>query len=270
MTEEEYSSLPGLRSSEIHDFLEDPGMWWDVWVAKTRKKPSSDSMQLGSAIHAMIERGGPSTMCKTIPLSVLNDDGHRKGKKYTDWLKDNPADHYVKEGEPNELELIWNNLHANDFTRGVIESAELEVACHWADPVLGWCKVRFDAVNLNCDKPYLLDWKSCDARSCGGFAYTIANMHYDVRLALYQRAFRHRYGVDPEVYIVAIKTSGSYTVKPWKMPKAWMDDAGAELVYTVCKMQEFDIAAWRNAKPEDLEQPRRSRVKSEAEFEEAC
>jgi hypothetical protein len=105
-------------------------------------------------------------------------------------------------------------------------------------------------------EPVLIDWKTTNKTDSRGFANDAAGMGYDVRLALYRRGYRDLYGVDPEIHVVAIRSTGSYRVTPYRMPDSWLDDAEARLVLLVDEMNHFDLESFLDAKPVELQQPR--------------
>lgn len=248
-----YHDRPELSSSQVASFLSDPIEWYHVHVAKDwpRISPTKE-MQFGTDVHAMIEHGGSDAIVKEIPADVLNDQGHCKGKAWTDWKAANPANVYLKPGEPNPLATIWAHLQANAWCRDVIQNAEKELEHIWNDPDLGPCRVKFDAVLGGT----IVDWKTTTNGCARTFAADAYARFYDVRLALYRRAHRDLYGTDPEVVIVAIETSGGMKVTPYRMPDAWMEEAEARLILAVDDMRHFDLNRFLNQVPVNLEKPR--------------
>lgn len=263
MSEEyDYYSRPGLSSSEIATFLSDPICWYHWYVAKdwTRPEPSAE-MKLGTAVHKMIELDGWQDMVKEIPREVLNGDGHCKGKAWLEWKAENPCDVYLKPCEPNPLRVIWEHLQANVWTRGTILRSRKEVKHYWIDPDFGECKVKFDAVLVG----EFVDWKTTSCRNARDFARDCYARSYDVRMAFYRRAFRDLQRVDlPDIFLVAIGTSGGMGVVPYQLSNAWLDDAEARLILAVDEMRRFNLEEYLDRKPQVLEQPRWSMLDLES------
>jgi hypothetical protein len=221
-------------------------------------------MKLGTSVHLVAEIGLPrmsadggwTKIIKVIPAEVLNDQGHRKGKAWTEWKAANPAEVYLKPDEPNPLAEIWANLIGNTFCADVLNdpNSMREHGVEWNDPLLGPCRLKADVLNMQ--QEYVLDWKTTRTKTARLFASDAASMHYDVRLAFYRRGIHYSLGFVPAVYIVAINTSGGYEVTPYEMPEDWLDDADARLVFAVEGMRTFDLDKYRDKTVQRLAQPK--------------
>ena len=257
----DYHSRPELSSSEVAAYLSDPIAWWHAYRAKDwPRQEATSAMQFGTLVHSMIEHGGTSAIVKEIPAEVLNEQGHCKGKAWLEWKSANPAEQYLKPGEPNPLATIWEHLLANQWVRAIIENGDKEVSHFWPDLDLDCaCRCRFDAT-LN---GVLVDWKTTTMSNARTFAADAYSRFYDVRLALYRKGFQDLYGVKPEVYIVAIENSGGMAVNVYRMPDEWLDDAEARLILTVDEMMHFKLEDYLNRGPVTLIQPRYAQFKIE-------
>lgn len=249
-----YHDNPARSSSEIAAFLADPIQWYHIYKTREWKRdPPSKEMELGTQIHRMIELGGSQAIVRQIPPEALNAEGHCKGKQWTEWKAANPAEIYLKPGESNPLEVIWDNLHANQWFLDVTDNADREVKHFWIDDVFGPCRCMWDLVTGG---DTLVDWKSTNKRDARSFAVDAYKMNYDIRLAFYRIGFRDKYGKNPDVFIGAINTSGGCEFTPFAFPSDWLDDAEAKL-YDICEqMDNFDIDKHRNKRPQLLERPR--------------
>ncbi len=249
----DYHSRHELSSSEVACYLTDPIVWYHRYVSRDWPSESTEAMRFGTAVHRMIELGGCDTIVKQIPSEVLNDQGHCKGKAWIEWKAANPAEVYLKPGEANPLATIWDHLSANSWCRSVIETSIKESEYVWHDEDLSVdCRMKSDAI-LN---GILVDWKTTTQPDARTFARDAAARAYDVRLAFYRRGYRHQFGHDPEVYIVAINTSGSYKVSPYRMPEPWLEDAEARLIVAVDEMSYFNLDRYLDSGPVDLIKPR--------------
>lgn len=250
-----YHDRPEKSSSEVAAFLSDPIEWYHIYVLKDwPRMVATKEMELGTAVHSMVEHRGVKTVVRSIPATVLNEQGHCKGKTWTDWKAANPAQIYLKPGETNPLTTIWQHLIANAWCRAFVEHAEKEVEHFWNDTDLGACRVKFDAI-LNGT---IVDWKTTSKTCARTFAIDAVSRFYDVRLALYRRGYRDLFGCNPEIVVVAIETSGGTKVTPYRMPDAWLDDAEAKLILAVDDMRRFDLSRYLDCSPVDLVQPRYS------------
>lgn len=259
----DYHDRPELSSTQIAAYLRDPILWYHHYIAKDWPKPeASAEMALGTIIHKACEIGSLDQACriKHIPPEVLNADGHCKGKAWTDWKSANPADKYLKPGETDNLEIIWQHLQEHWFCRRIIAEAEKEVEHIWHEPYLGDCRCRFDAV-LN---DVLIDWKTTRASSQSEFEREVAYHFYDVRLALYRLAFLNLYGTVPDVHLVAIQTSGGCGVNVYRLTDEWLSDAEARLIVAVDDMRRFNLSRYLNQPVVDLQQPKYLKTKLES------
>lgn len=255
-----YHDRPELCSSEVAMFLQDPIKWFHVYKLGDWEVERTKPMRLGTTVHDMLEyslpimmqRKGWESIVKEIPRDVLNADGHCKGNAWKLWQLDNPAEIYYKPGEENPLRLVWDHIMANTFCRELVECGDKEQEHYWTDEDLGDCRIKTDVIHVR----KLADWKTTCKREARAFAADAFTRSYDVRLALYRRGFRNMFGFDPEVYVVAICTSGSMAVTPYRMPDSWLEDAEAKLLLTVDEMRHFSLGRYLDCAPVELVQPR--------------
>lgn len=256
----EYHDHDSLSSSQIAAFVCDPLLWYYTYSARTWPRPEpSPEMAFGTAVHRMIEIGDRNAVVKRIPPDALNVDGHCKGKAWLEWKQANPADIYLKPGEQDPLSLIGNHLQANSWCREVIERSRKEVEHYWQDDDFGPCRAKFDAVTNGM----LVDWKTTSRPDARTFAAEINARAYDLRMAFYRRGYRDKYGSEPEVYFVAICTTGGYSVTPYRLPNDWLDDAEARLIIAVDDMRRFSLGRYLDACPQVLDQPKWSKFQLE-------
>jgi hypothetical protein len=249
----DYHSRPEKSSTEIAIYLDDPIRWYHEYYLKDWKREVTPAMEFGTSVHTMLEIGSYESLALDIPPYVLNADGHCKGKLWTIWKEENPAQVYIKPGEVNALKLIWENITANSWIANHMRQGQKEVEHFWFDEDLSSeCRMKADLINV----PILIDWKTTSKPDARTFAADAFSRSYDVRLAFYRRGFRNKYGCDPEVYVVAIRTTGGMQVSPYRMPDAWLDDAEARLMFIVDEMKNFSLEAYLDSKPVDLIQPR--------------
>lgn len=85
-TAEEYHQRPEVSQSQLKDFRKSPGLYHGRYVTKTIPPKSSSAMDLGTVVHAaLLDPVGLIGVVAEIPADVLNSQGHRKGKEWTNW-----------------------------------------------------------------------------------------------------------------------------------------------------------------------------------------
>lgn len=277
----DYHSRKERSSSEVAMFLSEPVKWWHVYKEKDWKNDPTPAMDVGNVIHTMLEKGTTETeyqgkrLYAVIPDEVLNDDGHRKGKKWTDWAAANPAWLYFKSDEPNMLKVVWEHAMASDWIREVMDRGIREMEHIWHDSVLGECRMKSDLVIPpgvdieGVETPALIDWKTTTKASKWQFASHIGEFWYHVRMAFYVRGYRDKYGCNPSVYLVAVDTGNSYRLRPYQLTPEELDAAEALLLKTVEDMNNFDVKRELNVKPQPLRLPAFKNKQIEEMIEEA-
>lgn len=249
-----------MCSSEVGMFANDPIQWYHVYHLKDWTKETTEEMKLGTGVHKMLETQSIDTVVKYIPREALNAEGHCKGKVWTDWKQSNPAEFYLKPGETHPLYQIWNHISANSWCMNLIKKGIKEEEHYWFDEDLGVeCRMKTDVIEGNA----LVDWKTTSKKNARTFAQDAVARFYDLRLAFYRRGFRSKFGFDPKIYVVAIQTTGGFRVTPYRMPDAWIDDAEARVLLTVDEMLHFDINAYLDQQPIELQQPHYSQLNLE-------
>lgn len=266
-----YHDRPEHSSSQIADFMDDPIAWWHIHKAKEwPKKPPTPQMKYGTDVHRMIELGGPDKIVRMIPESVLNSQGHCKGKAWTDWkhvqLSENPYLTFLKPGELNPFQITWEHLQANRFARESIEQGQLEIKHYWTDPNSGLkCRMMVD-----CLRPHVcVDWKSTRSTNIRDFQNDAFARHYDVRLAFYQRGIADLTGETIPVSTVAFRNQPGYDVRPIHLSDKWILDAQDVLSRTLEQIASFEIGNYLDRPVVELDAPRYANFIHEYELETA-
>lgn len=256
----DYYAAPGLSSSEIGLFMQDPIAWHHRYVIRDWSLEPTAAMQFGTQVHRMIELGGP----EKLGLVERPKEADFRLKRWKEWRDEQRLSgvEIVDTGALDSLRRIWDHLMANEFCRAVILEAEKEVEHHYVHEQAGQSKVKMDAVwNGN-----LVDWKTASQIDARRFAQDCVSRRYVERLAFYRWAFRDLYEVDPDcVYVVAIENSGSHRVVPYLIDDLWIDDAEARLIFSIEAMQNFDLAKFLDQCPTRLKQPYYAQLKFEEE-----
>lgn len=261
-----YHDRPELSSSQVEDFLDDPIKWYHVHVAKDWPKDDpTPQMKFGTAVHRMIELGGPEHIAVTIPADVLNGDGHCKGKAWLDWKSEQSEGvEFIKPGVFNPFDEIWGNIHTNDFAATCLDCDRKEYQIIWEHKPTGLkCRTLVDVLLPNI----IVDWKAAADISPRDFQSAAYRMHYVERLAFYQLAVEAETGERLPVVCVAIKNKAGFGVQPYEIDSEWLEKAHAKLEKTMRQIAEFDLDDHCNQQIVTLAQPGWAKYESEYELE---
>lgn len=253
---DEYHKRAELSSSQVSAFLSDPVKWYHQHVLRDwpRDQPT-EAMQIGTNVHLMCAAGGPIAL----PIIGRPPEADFRKTEWKEWKKKQEANGKEVVESAEAYERIWEHLQASCWCRDVLASSEMEVEHVWDDEILGPCRCKFDAVSPGL----IVDWKTTDKFSERGFIYSMLDMSYDVRIALYVRGFRDKYGEEPQVVLVAIQKKPGYRIQPYTISADWLDDAEAKLIQAVDAMQNFSIESELNVSPKMIYQPRYAQLSIE-------
>lgn len=223
-----YHDRPEISSSQVAAFLADPVAFYHQHVVRDwPKDPPTPSMRFGTAVHRMIELGGPEFVSCSMPEGLVeyNDDRigmidrmieetvenpNRRLKDYQEWKKGLPATaEIVRFGEIERIKRFaeWKRDNAE---KQLIKSGELNpFETIWNHLQSNTFTRRYlnrtnnreaehfwtdDRSGLECrakfdliDADILIDWKSMPSIEPRAVQRTICDRNYDVRLAFYLR-----------------------------------------------------------------------------------
>ena len=264
---DEYHARDELSSTQVATFLDDPIAFHELFIAKTRKREApTDAMKFGTSVHEMIELGGPDKMpIVVIPHEVLNKDGHKRGKAWTQWKAEQPDDALLyKEGEAIPWYKIWSNLVANEKCIKWLVADRKEEELFWQDSASGLhCRAKLDVIDVSA----IIDWKTTRSVDPRGFQSACHSMHYAERLSFYRRGYEQKYGQRPPCVAVAIENSGSYRVQPYEISESWLSKADENLSRVLDQIANFDIQSERNRPIIELSEPKYARFDDEFQLD---
>lgn len=263
-----YQSRQELSSSQIGNFIDDPVTWYHVHSKGDWPKPEpTDAMKFGTAIHEMLELGGPEAFSIVeIPDHVLSSQGHKRGKAWTNFKESFPEDTFFhRAGEIVPLLEIWANVQANEMCCRFLDSEKKEVELFWKDEASGISSRAKIDVLVDTPCPIIVDWKTSRDISPRGFQSACHSLHYAERMAFYRRGVRDQLGLDPAVVAVAIENKGSFRVQPFQLSNDWIDAADERLTGILDRIANFEIDAELDREIIEIDAPRYAKFDSEYE-----
>ena len=196
MTNAEYHADPKhVGSTMLKTLLKSPADYYDLYVAKTRSKPETPAMLLGSLLHTLVLE--PETRDDLYYVRPDGIDGRtREGKAFLAQLAlVSVGKREVKADAAAKAEKMAAAVLASTCVADILAVAQRELTVFWDEPMGEWpvaCKARLDLFVARPDQPrdLILDLKTSDDPTPEAFGRDgdygpIAKFRYDLQLAHY-------------------------------------------------------------------------------------
>jgi hypothetical protein len=228
----------------LNKFLDSGRAYHGYYVAEPKRPqpPPTEDMQFGTLIHAaLFEPDTLPNLCARVPADVLNKDGHRKGKPYTDWLEGIPETATVLADEK------WDALQEcvaavrQEIGKYMDDAdAVTEQVIRWTDSDSGLkCRMKLDLAIEFEDMVAVWDVKSSRAANWDSFRKTAEDLKYWLQFDHYTAGVSQHFGGKRVVFrFVPVQTTWPHwaTVYP-------MDSGSALAAGDVRKRALNDLAA---------------------------
>lgn len=172
---------------------------------------------------AILEPHIIESACAAIPREVLNKDGHRKGKAWTDFEEANPGK-ILRTKQQIEKILSWRlAVEANPATRKWLDmKGPVEQSIRWQDPATGlWLRCRPDKRTARC----IVDVKTCRDSRPIEFSKDCANFRYAEQAAFYREGVMQLTGEVLPVLFIAVSKEPPYVARAYELDAAAMQFA---------------------------------------------
>ena len=220
----------GLSYSALKLANENPQLYEEIYVTKTRPRPSPTKQQeWGSACEAYIRNRGIDDVL-IIPPEVLNKDGHRKGKKWLDFAAAHGHHHLATQAEYDEvyggfaaaLRNVQEHEHAKNLVLdGLVYDFERRPPV-WHERLAWTCPLT--GLRRKCEID-LVHYKSCvavDLKTAVNldrdhFAKSAYDFGYDIQAATYLEALEMLTGKSDWLFVwVAIRNTPPHDVEVYE------------------------------------------------------
>lgn len=261
VTFEAYRDLAAISQSDLKACYDNPQLYYEVRVAKTRPpRPPSDSQEWGRKCEARIQGKEvlelPSNLI-VIPQDVLNKQGHRKGKAYDAWKKEQPDDAELW----TEAEVAAEHRKVRCFDEAVANIAGHGPAnamlnsptrlwsqrYRWWDPEYGLeFKCEMDIIDPTLRS--IVDVKTANDVKLRSFESDLLNWGYDIQAAHYLRAARLAYPeIDDWVYAwIVIANQPPYNCEVFQATDPLLELGESRLRYRIEFYKEcLDTGRWK-------------------------
>lgn len=199
---EEYHAGEGVSSTQLVDFVDNPRKYYERHVEKSLSKENTAALRWGSVMDAIILEPDLATeLVAVIPAEVLNKDGHRMGKKWTEWRD-------AQGGKTLLTGLEWGSLMAQvqavwDCPPAVnwLATSQHQKSLYWmdSDQLPGsdhklLCKCRYDGI---VGGRGFFDLKTtCEPLE--KYRYSVTKFKYLLRLGWYALGYAFSYDQWPQ------------------------------------------------------------------------
>lgn len=227
-TNEEYHDGPGVSNSQLSEYAESPALYHGRFVTKTieRRSPTAE-MKLGTLLHELVLENTLHS-AKMIPSDVLNKDGHRKGRAWTDFASENAGFDLITSDQFAELIEMRDAILRHEAANKLLAGAnEREVSLRMTCPLTGMllrCKL-----DMLCRDGFCADLKTTRDPSPREFAKSVATFSYHRQDAFYRRLASSLCGVDMPFFFIAIGKDKPYRVEVYKLETEYALAGEAEL-----------------------------------------
>ena len=190
----DYRAARGLSRSELVMSASNPQLYFQTYIAKTRRPPSSSAFKYGTDLEAFLKAGGLDGDIVIIPESVLSASGAKAGSKYKTWLSEvvlkNPSAVCLTQKQLDKEYGAFIDSHRNamaDPLAKLMLSFNWHEAWRWTCPTTGVVrKAELDLVDWK--RKWVVDIKSSVKKTPEEFAFTVSDYQYDVQASTYLEA----------------------------------------------------------------------------------
>jgi hypothetical protein len=211
LTNEQYHALDSISHSRLEDFRSSKRKYKAKYIDKTLERKQTPAMQLGSLVHALVLE--PHTFDENYILAPKCDRRTNAGKAAWNEFCELASGKEVIDFETMEsAKAISGAVLENELAMELIGAdCLIENPVFWTCPHTGLqCRSKPDVDNR--EAAYLLDLKSCQDATPGGFAKSAASFGYARQAAWYQTGHEIAYGYRPAFVFVAVSTNEPYEV----------------------------------------------------------
>ena len=197
----EYHARPEVARSSIEDCITTDGpalqLDWQLFKGRYIDKPpayprkASKALDDGNVAHACLTSpGGIADVVAVIPPEVLNAQGHRKGKAWSEWKDANAGKIQRTAGEMAAVRCMVRNVFAHPRGAWLMEHAQhYEFSLVYECPASGLpCRARPDLLVGLRGQILLVDFKTTKCLTAREFAWDMERYGYHRQFAWYKEA----------------------------------------------------------------------------------
>lgn len=244
-TNDEYHAGDGVSNSRLKDFRKHPALYHAYYVAKSLPKPGpTPAMQVGTALDELVTLGEFET-CAEIPRDVLNKDGHKKGKAWTEFAEANADKVLFKSDQIQAVYRMRDAIMRHNAARQLLANIadRAQVSLRMTCPNTGLLlRCKLDALHPTIAVDLK---KTCNADPLK-FAYSCLDLGYASQAVFYSRLAKSYLGIDDIRFLfVAVEEEFPFRVEVYELAPEFIEEAAVELDSTLEQLAEcYDTGVW--------------------------
>lgn len=222
-----HSDIRRWSRSQLADGMES---WWLFQQRHVLRTPGfegkeTEAMRWGTVFHDLVlEHQDIHEGIAIVPKSVLNADGHAKGKPYQIFKELNVGKLVLKEADAFDYVQMWNAIKRNATASELLfdgEDAQNEMGIHWTDEeTLLPMRARLDRV---VPWEHITDLKTINEASLKNINDEIEYRGYHLQGAMYQTAWKEVTGQVLPYFLVFVQKSMPYTVRTVRLSEIFIE-----------------------------------------------
>lgn len=214
MVDQEYRKQPGLTQSALNLFNQSPALYAYAPPQETH------AMRLGRALHAKMLTDQEDYVVKPSTYGPDQKPWHGGAKECKQWMEDNAHRTILSLEEHTEITNAVRHAMKHELVAHLIRGAYTEVSIFGVDQKgVPWGKGRLDAIQCRGDHIQIIDVKTTQDATLGGFSRSIYQRGYHRQAAWYVDLVSQF--IDPKVrvdyWLIALEVSPLPRVNVWKL-----------------------------------------------------
>jgi RecB family exonuclease len=224
--EDYHLKLPEWSRSQLETLRESPPLFYGRHIAKTYPPKWSLGFDDGSVAHyALTSPGGLSDVVVTIPRTVLNSQGHRKGHAWSEWSEANAGKIQMKEGALESIKAMIRNVYAHDEAGRLLSAAmHYEHTLLYVDEETGLgLRARLDLIAGRDGRAVIVDYKTTKCVTPKQFAWDAFDYGYHRQMAWYWDAVE-LFGLDVADFVfITSDKSPAHQCRCYRLPRTALE-----------------------------------------------
>jgi exodeoxyribonuclease VIII len=249
-----YHDRPEVSRSQLADLLRTPAYYHAAHVAKTLPRESTDAMDQGSALHALVLE--PETFDRLYVAQTWDGrtkEGKAEAEKHTGKV-------VLSRSQAAAVHGMAVSIHAlPEFARCYDARLAVEEELYWTDAETGIpLRAKPDLVCRLGGMLALVDLKSTSDATADGFARSAEKLRYHLQAAHYLAGYEAVHGERPSTFAFAVvESSAPHLAAMYPMDPEWIAAGESLRRSLLAQLREcMDTNRWPGLPAQTITRPR--------------